>query len=112
MLTRAVIAATVSAALGIGLASTASAAPWSASSHTVPSPDSCLTLTWKETGFAWHNQQIMGNNNCGQIVGFDVVNGEGIAWETSPCIAVAPGQSAGWSWTKGRKYRYSESCNP
>jgi hypothetical protein len=78
----------------------------------LPSPDSCLTLSWKESGFAWHNQKVIAKNNCSHTVGFDVVNGQVLAWETSPCIAVEPGKTAGWQWTKGRRYDHSESCTP
>jgi len=117
MLARVAIAVMASAALALGLAGTATAAP--AATALVPakkldSPNlpSCVTLDWKESGFAWHNQAVMATNSCGSTVGVRIYNyGHGMS-ENSGCIAIAPGETSGWKWTKGRKYQYTESCTP
>ena len=112
---RVVIATTASAALALGLASTASAAPAPTSfvpAGKVASPNSCLKLDWSDSGFAWRYQSIKATNFCGYTVGFRVVNGGPVSSERSPCIAVAPRATAGWKWTKGRKYRGAENCKP
>jgi hypothetical protein len=111
MLTQLAIAVTASAALVLGLAPAAIAAPSPmVPASAVPTPHNCLSLDWHRK--LPLKQEVIAKNTCGFTLGFRVINrGPGMT-EKSPCIAVAPQKKAGWKWTLGRKYIGSELCNP
>jgi len=110
---RMAVSATIGAMLAFGFAGTATAATptGAAPAYTSQLSTPCLSYWKRNWGM---KEQLYATNSCSNVERFKVqVQRDWRLWRgvhTSRCMAVAPGETVGYEWPRGKTMTYYGPC--